>query len=675
MSKVNEPTFNDLKKALQKQIKSMEALGLYSVDMNKDELYDLYLNSFPAGTNNIYKERREYDCNYCKQFVRNIGLAVAINDNYELVSIWDIKIGGYYQAVVDALSAAVKAKAIANEYLHFEPKISVERSVVFGSSPIKTFDHLAVELAPQFVLTNGGIASKLSDSRSNKEVLKRSLEELTEDAAETIIDLIAQGSLYRGEEKLRTVETFLKLKRAFNKLVTEEERDNFSWAKSKILGGASKIRNDAVGTLLIDLSEGMDLEEAVKRWEKVMAPTNYKRPTALVTPAMVSAAEVKVIELGLTDSLQRRFAVVEDLTINNVLFADRSARKAMNVFDDLKASTATINKKSLDKVEEVTIDNFLKDILPKAQTLEVLVENKHTNNLVSLISPATAGAPGLFKWKSGFSWSYNGEVTDSIKERVKSAGGNVTGDLRVSLSWYNSDDLDLWVYEPNNNKIYHGDRHSVRTGGVLDVDMNAYGKQDEHTPVENITWAKESKMCEGKYRVVINNYNQRMKDRVGFVVEVEYKGQLFTFDHPQELTGNKQVVEFSYTHAGGVVIGDSIGHTKASKEVWDINTEQFQKVSLVLNSPNHWDGEETGNKHVFFMLEGCKNPTGTRGFYNEYLKEELTAHRKVFEVLGSKLKVEHSDNQLSGLGFSSTNRNSVYVRVGGSFTRTLKINF
>ena len=37
--------------------------------------------------------------------------------------------------------------------------------------------------------------------------------------------------------------------------------------------------------------------------------------------------------------------------------------------------------------------------------------------------------------------------------------------------------------------------------------------------------------------------------------------------------------------------------------------------------------------------------------------------------------VESSDDQVSGLGFSSTQRNSVIAKVEGSFTRTVKINF
>ena len=85
--------------------------------------------------------------------------------------------------------------------------------------------------------------------------------------------------------------------------------------------------------------------------------------------------------------------------------------------------------------------------------------------------------------------------------------------------------------------------------------------------------------------------------------------------------------------------------------------------------------EETGNKHWFFILDGCLNPDAARGFYNEFLDEKLTEHRKVFEVLGSKMKVAESTEQLSGLGFSSTQKNSVLCKVTGSFTRTIKINF
>ena len=36
------------------------------LDVDNNEFYNHYLDSFPEGTNNIFRERREYDCNCCK---------------------------------------------------------------------------------------------------------------------------------------------------------------------------------------------------------------------------------------------------------------------------------------------------------------------------------------------------------------------------------------------------------------------------------------------------------------------------------------------------------------------------------------------------------------------------------------------------------------------------------
>ena len=90
-----------------------------------------------------------------------------------------------------------------------------------------------------------------------------------------------------------------------------------------------------------------------------------------------------------------------------------------------------------------------------------------------------------------------------------------------------------------------------------------------------------------------------------------------------------------------------------------------------MNSPNHWDDNKAGNKHLFFSMTDCRNEGQSRGFYNEYLREELYAHRKSFEVLGAQLKTPVSDDQVSGLGFSSTRRADATFKVDGRIFKVL----
>jgi hypothetical protein len=149
----------------------------------------------------------------------------------------------------------------------------------------------------------------------------------------------------------------------------------------------------------------------------------------------------------------------------------------------------------------------------------------------------------------------------------------------------------------------------------------------------------------------------------------------FAYAKPLKQREDVIVAKMKYTHAGGLEFLESLESTRASKKVWGLQTGTFHKVKAITLSPNYWGERPVGHRHYFFLLDGCANDGTARGFFNEFLKEDLNAHRKVFEILGSKMIVPPSDRQLSGLGFSSTQRNSLICRVKGSFTRTIKVIF
>lgn len=666
----------DVDAAFSKMAKN--ASRLYKTNVSGDQLWDAYINSFPEG-----EERQSHNCHACHSFIKHYGNVVAIVDN-TIVTYWDAVHSPGYENTAKAMSKVVLSAPIENVFLTTESNLGLDRNrEMLETGKIVVWEHLFTVLPSQLVFNTrrsgfASIDSARGQCRDSKNVCKRSLDELTEESVLTVLELIASNSLYRGAEFQKQLEAFRDLQQKY-KQIPANKRDNFCWEASKD-NFIARIRNTAIGTLLEDLSIGLDIETAVTKFERIMAPANYKRPTAIITKRMVEEAQKKVEALGLVESLPRRHASIDDLTVNNVLFVNRDARKLMadGIFAELAESTGAVNPRSYSKSAEIGIEDFIKNILPSISEMEVLVENSHISNLVTLTAPVNMNAPSLFKWSNNFAWAYNGNVADSFKEKVKAAGGKVEGVLRCSLHWFNYDDLDIHVVEPNSYTIYYG-RKASPTSGELDIDMNA-GSGKSRDAVENIIWTDSNRMREGIYELRVNNFAKRESVDVGFECEIECNGEIFHFNYDKAVPdkGTILVAKFQWSRANGVEILESINSSSTSKsqEIWNISTNKFIRVTSMMMSPNYWDDQQgIGNKHYFFMLEGCKNPDPVRGFFNEYLKPELNEHRRVFEAIGSRMQTPYSENQLSGLGFSSTQRNSLIVKVKGTITRTLKIIF
>ena len=687
--------FRDFVKAIQKNLQQMtkDSSRLFTVNVDTDEFYNLYLDSFPAGTNEIYRERREYDCSCCRHFIRDVGNIVSIK-NGELHTIWDIDpvSEDKYNVVADALDAYVKQKAISGVFFKKEKRIGTPNNrEMLPTGEINKYEHFFVDLPEICIykeMYGHTLEGDLSQFRDIRNVFKRSLDEISKEAVDTVLELIAQNSLYKGAEWKRQLTEFKNYQKEYGKL-TDKQKELWTWEKSITAGAViGKIRNHSIGTLLVNISEGMDLDLAVRKYEQIVAPTNYKRPNAIFTKKMLEDAKKTIAELGYMDSLQRRFATLDDITVNNILFSNKDAAKriagAMDLFDEMEQDVA-IDPKRFSKVEEISVEDFIKNVLPVAKELEVYLENKHIQNMVSLIAPEVADAKTMFKWNNGMSWAYTGNITDSdIKENVKAAGGSVTGVVRFSIQWNDKDgrdnsDLDAHCIEPKGGEhIYFGHR-KARSGGELDVDITHPVEQCRNSngvAVENITFPSKERMIPGTYGFYVNQFSYRGSQ--GFKAEIEVNGEIHSYEYNKPVRGNVQVAEVILDQAGNFKVVDKLSGNcvTISKDVWGIKTLQFTPVSVVCYSPNYWDEQKgIGHQHLFFMLKDCINPEEPNGYYNEFLKPELEQHRRVFEALGAKAHVKDVDDQLSGVGFSLTKRNDLIIKVKGATERVLKIKF
>lgn len=662
---------------------------LYIVNVDKDEMWNLYLDSFGPGTNILFRKRREYDCSCCRHFVKSIGAAVTIKDG-TIHTIWEFDAGSEeFQKVCDALDSFVKGNTISDIFVSKFKKVGTDRDFEEINGRSHEWTHMFLDLPGKWVNRSGKSNESIcAEYRDTKNVFKRSLDEISMEAVDTVLELINSNTLYKGEEWKTQLIEFKKYKRIYEKL-SNSQKDLFAWEKSAEAGPViSRIRNHSIGTLLINVSEDMDLDTAVKKYEQIVAPSNYKRPKAIFTKKMLEDAKNTITELGYMDSLQRRFANLNDITVNNVLFSNKSAARRMVGADDIfgqMEKDVTISPKKFSKVEEISAQDFIDKVLPTAKEIEAFVENKHEKNFVSMIAPVNPDAKTMFKWNNGLSWAYSGNITDSdMKQNVKAAGGNVDGVLRFSIMWNegqnDNSDLDAHCKEPDGNEIFFGNCRKPsmsRCGGQLDIDITHPMEQMVGKPsVENITWADMSRMKPGIYKFFVNQYAARGSK--GFKAEIEFNGEIFAFEYNSPVSGNVQVAEVTLDKNGNFSIKEKLSGSSSisSREIWGVNTNQFVPVSVISYSPNYFDDQNgIGHKHLFFFLKGCKNTEEPNGYYNEFLKHELEPHKRVLEALGAKCHVENADDQLSGIGFSMTKRAELVVKVKGATERIMKIKF
>lgn len=673
---MSTPAFIDFSKKVNTQLRTMEKSGLFCVEIDKNDFYQHYLNSFPEGTNPLHVKRTVHDCTCCRHFIQQLGNVVVIEGN-KIQTIWQVQDLVYpYDIVAASMNDYLQSRALDLPLRRKHAVYGQEqtRSLITNAQGTKPLlnNHFWYTISSPHVC--GEPDKELGTIRTALDVFQRSLDIINLDSIDTVLDLIKGQNIYRGTEFKSLVEKFKTHKIAYSKLNSDEARRLYILQQINTVNHASNpvfgIKNTVIGTLLEDLSTGRDLEASVASFESKVAPENYKRTSAIVTPKMVSNAMEVIRDLGIEPSLARRFANIADLNPQNMIWnkppesIDPNQKAGLEglLLDSAKPKINTTNINA----QPIGIEDFVNNILPKTTDLEIFVENRFSSKFMALTTALDSSSPNLFKWSNPVCWSYNGNYTDAIKEKVKKAGGKIDALLRVSLSWFNRDDLDLWLETPKGTINYMDKTlNGALVKGKLDVDMNISGESTD--PVENIYL---DCAMDGIYNVYVNQYTKRSNTHVGFSLQIADNNTTFNLDYGQLVTGK--------IHAARIVIENNEIKTvtpsnkvKADKtgitnNIWGIDTNQFVPVSIVIPSPNYWD-THVGNKHWFFLLDGCKCPETVRGIYNEFIKDEFNSHRKVFDLIGEKTQCEPTESQAAGLGFSETYKDKVVFRVKGTF--------
>lgn len=716
----------EIQQKMQQQLDNMTKNGkLFRSSISGGEVWAMYIKGFKNDPIFRDPESSVHNCNLCNNFIRRYGNIVSVSKDNKISSIWDIDVKDEYKEPVKKISSSLAKAPIAEVFFETYAKLNSlnyekcsksnsvfrlgidknhkrytkEEALKFGvvkENEIKTFNHFHLDIPKEYVDQSGkSVESVISGYRDAKNVFQRAMEEISIDTFILVKDLINQGSLLDGTTHLYKIEQMIPLKKEYDKLA-ESERDNWCWNASYNLPFA-KFRNELIGTLCSDLSEGKELNEACKLWNMRVDPANYMKATAPITKKQIEEAKKFVQENGYEESFDRRLATMDDIKVSEILYSNvgDGKIKPVSIFDTVKSTSTRHKRSEFDKVEEVSIEKFMKDILPGCTSIEAFLLNSHEGNLVSLTTAKNADSKRIFKWDNNYSWTFKGNLAgkSELAKKVEAKGGRVDGVFRFTHSWNelepNSSLMDLHVFMPGNEhnyvtKFHEGygsgrrvgwnNRKDVLSGGTQDVDYTDMAPEG-YVPVENITFPSLDKMPEGKYICKIHNWNFRNTGGRG-KAEIAFGGESYEYIYPATKHHEWVILAEVNLKNGNFSIEHKIPPiNESSKEIYGLETNQFHKVNLVCLSPNHWGDNNVGNKHYFFMLEGCKADLEVRGFHNENLIPELAAHRKVLEVLGTTSMITPTDRQVAGIGFNATVKDELILKLKGTFSRTIKVKF
>lgn len=175
-------------------------------DIDGMVLWELYLNSFPEGANEIFRERTYHDGVYDRNFIRRLGNIVGINKDGFVQTLWNIdegvEIDHPYRVVANALHTAVKAAAIKGFFWESDPKVGHEETIEhLDDDDTITWNHFYAYIPEH--LRN--LSEEKREFGTTIEMYLRAKEEFKPHVIQTTKELILDSGLYHEQEYLHVV--------------------------------------------------------------------------------------------------------------------------------------------------------------------------------------------------------------------------------------------------------------------------------------------------------------------------------------------------------------------------------------------------------------------------------------------------------------------------------------
>ena len=297
-------------------------------------------------------------------------------------------------------------------------------------------------------------------------------------------------------------------------------------------------------------------------------------------------------------------AVIEDfnnLYLNSELLAIQgNIATIKNSYNEFTRSLKLIEEYAKANIEEQqkmrdqleNMNNIFTSVLSQVDAIPDDLDRAVDNILVEhVFDPLEQWASTNDDWKIVYvdETTENTAEEDDFDQTLKIRGARLTGKIRCSLQWYNSDDLDLHCKTPSGQEIYFGKKQA--DGGDLDVDMNAgtgTSSFNSVDPCENINFENPTA---GHYTFFVVNYNARGNTNTNYKVRLvkgnrredkdfphlgnQQEREAFSFDWDGS-SGDSERIEF----LGGILELHEFLEEKAQPKFTKLVTKKFCELML-----------------------------------------------------------------------------------------------
>lgn len=359
---------------------------------NAKGLWDAYLAGFPE------EERQYYNCHACRRFIETYGGLVTIDDHGEIRSaIWSCThIPNQYLS-----SVAAMIQIICRSYV---TGIFLSKDKIWGQPVTGIWTHFSVTPPRSMIFNKQTMTAgqAMAEKREDFKNVIYALAEFSIDQLNQVVTLLENEVLQRSEAALGPMRWLRDLSIKRSSLSGRKASNIVGKAVAAAPPGFCHPRSSVGGTILSDIAAGYGYNEVVTRFNAKMQPLNYQRPQTAPSSGNVALAEKIVKQLGIKESLRRRYARLDE--IQSIWTPTTEETTGASVDSDIFAHLNTKNEAPKlnfngAPAKVMTWEKFHRTVLIPGNALEIELRTQpYRQPYAALVTAADPDAPPIIQW-------------------------------------------------------------------------------------------------------------------------------------------------------------------------------------------------------------------------------------------------------------------------------------